>query len=61
MYKEYSRKIRRNNLCFLWSSKKSKDSIPLVKWNTLEKPKKEGGCGINNIFLSGHALEAKRL
>jgi hypothetical protein len=33
----------------------------LVKWNTLTKPKKDGGWGIKNIFLFGRALAAKNL
>jgi hypothetical protein len=31
----------------------------LVKWNTLAKPKKDGGWGLKNIYLFGQALIAK--
>jgi hypothetical protein len=46
---------------FVWSGKKDKEGIHLIRWDKLAKPKKLGGWGIKNIFTFGKALAAKSL
>jgi hypothetical protein len=52
-------KIRRRMFSFLWTGKK--ESIHLVNWKRIAKPKKIGGWGIKNIFWFGKALATKSL
>jgi hypothetical protein len=54
-------RIRRRMFSFLWMGKKEKESIHLVDWKRIAKPKKKGGWGIKNIFYFGKALLAKSL
>jgi hypothetical protein len=41
--------------------KKEKESIHLVNWKRIAKPKKKGGWGIKNIFWFGKSLATKSL
>jgi hypothetical protein len=54
-------RIQRRMFSFLWTGKKEKESIHLVNWNRIAKPKKNGGWGFKNIFCFGKALVAKSL
>jgi hypothetical protein len=54
-------RIRRCSFQFPWYGKKLKESIALVKWKNIAKPKKDSGWGIKNIYLFGKALATKRL
>jgi hypothetical protein len=45
----------------LWTCNKEIESIHLVNWNKIAKPKKIGGWGFKNILCFGKALAAKSL
>jgi len=40
---------------FLWTGKREKDLIPLVKWQSLTKPKEVDGLGLKNMYSFGKA------
>jgi hypothetical protein len=44
--------IRKMVFSYLWSGSKYPSSYHLCKWETLARPKKFGGWGIRNIFVS---------
>jgi hypothetical protein len=53
--------IRRRMFNFMWKGKKIKEGVHLISWKKIAKPKKVGGCGIENIFTFGKALVTKIL
>jgi hypothetical protein len=53
--------IRKGCFKFLLTGKREKEVIPLVKWQSLAKPKDVGGWRLINIYLFGKALVAKTL
>ena len=54
-------KIRKLCFSFLWTASKKTEGIALVKWKTLDKPKKLGDRGIKNLDLFTKALATKTL
>lgn len=46
-------------LYFLWSGKKEKDVIPLMKWTNLDLLKILGGWGLKDLNFFGKDLVAK--
>ncbi|XVF36716.1 hypothetical protein REPUB_Repub19eG0082000 [Reevesia pubescens] len=51
--------IDRLNRNFLWGSTDEKSRVPLVKWDTVCKPKSDGGLGIRKSAHMNRALLAK--
>jgi hypothetical protein len=54
---------KRGKKCFsfLWTGKKERERIPLIKWNKIAKPKEDGGWGFKNIYHFGQALASSTL
>ena len=41
---------------FLWAMKEDGRSIPMVKWEVVQKPKKLGGLGVGDVLMKNAAL-----
>jgi hypothetical protein len=54
-------KIRKRCFNFLWTTKREKEGIPLVKWLRVASPKEASGWGLKNIHVFSLALAAKTL
>lgn len=46
---------------FLWSRKRAKEGIPLVKWSRIATLKELGGWSLKNTYLFNLALVARSL
>ncbi|GMY29704.1 putative RNA-directed DNA polymerase [Fagus crenata] len=51
-------KLNRN---FLWGDSSAKKKLHLIKWDSVSRPKEEGGLGIKRSRCRNKALLAKRL
>jgi hypothetical protein len=45
----------------VWPGKKDKEGIHLIRWDKLANPKKQGVCGLKNIFFVWENTCSKKL
>ena len=56
MPKKVALEINKIQRRFLWSSKHNSKTTALVKWEIVQKPKKEGGLGVGDLVIKNAAL-----
>jgi len=56
MPKKVALEINKMQRRFLWSSKHEGRISALVKWEVVQRPKKEGGLGIGDVTIKNAAL-----